>query len=347
MTKKIELSSIQIEHIIVHDIPKHKKDDLTIKPTYSERESKISDGLRYFFKDKVIQALGSDRSFKICFENNSSSPISWIIKEMLSSKEPNIVQPSKAMTKHLYEQQVGSNAAGILVVILGKLNTSNICIILKLERDEGAQLNLNPHTHSFNIDEVKNLMLTTKTKIFKVALFILNTDFGAKYDGILMDYQIDVKLKKEVRTWFIDKFLGCKAFEDPKITTQLFYNYTRTYIQTIEDEIEKIKYIQDLNSYVQKNIQYLNPKDFADDYLKTSQQKNDYKNYLEEKRFSFTAFPKDNSQIERRFKKIVVLFENDISVIGNKGSFRKGVILEKLPNGQTRVEFTSKIKNIS
>ena len=187
-------------------------------------------------------------------------------------------------------------------------------------------------------------MLTQKTKIFKVAMFIIRDNFSSKFDGLIMDYQIDIKAKKEVTTWFIEKFLGCRAFEDPKITTQHFYNYTKAYIHTIEDEIVKIKYIQDLNSYVQKNNQQLNPKEFADDYLVSSAHKNDYKSFLESKKFKFNSFLKDTTQIDWQIKKIVVMFENDISIIGNKGTFKQNVKFEPLENGLTKAEIISKIK---
>lgn len=346
MTLKIDTSSILIERIIVHDIPKHRKGEQEIEPNYSEQESKLTQGLRNFFKEKVTQALSSDKSFKICFDEESTSPISWINKEILESDGLNFPSQSKAITKHLFDIQVGYNAAGILVVIFGKVNSFNTCIILKLEKDTGAQLKLDDKTHSFNIEEVKDLMLTQKTKIFKVALFIQRENFKAKYDGVIMDYQIDIKEKKEVTTWFMEKFLGCRAFEDPKITTQHFYNYTRAFINTIEEDIDRAKYIQDLNSYVQKNSLTLNPKEFADDYLRTTKHKNDYRNFLQTKKFKFSLFPKDISQIDRQVKKITLTFDNDISIVGNKGTFDKKVKLEKLDNGQTRAEVTSKIRNI-
>jgi hypothetical protein len=346
MAKKIDLQTIEIEHIIVHDIPKHAKGNQEILPNYSENESNITDGLRAFFKHKVVQALGSDKSFKICYDNNKSSPISWLNEEILASNGKKIVEHSKTITKHLFEIQVGTNAAGILVVITGKVNGMPVCIILKLERDNGAQLKLDPNTKSYNIQEVYDLMLTQRTKIFKVALFIQRKDFLVKFDGLIMDYQIDVKSKKEVTTWFIDRFLGCIAFEDPKITTQHFYNYTRAFIQTIDDEIDKIKYIQDLNSYIQKNSTTLNPREFADDYFKTTKHKNDYNKYLENKNFRFNAFPKDTSQIDRYIQKIIIIFENDISIIGNKGTLKNNVKLSRLENGKVRAEITSKIKNI-
>lgn len=125
MGQKIDTSSILIERIIVHDIPKHKKGETGKEPIYSEQESKLTDGLRNFFKDKVVQSLSSDKSFKICFDEENTSPISWITNEFLNSDGSNIVTQSKAITKHLFEIQVGYNAAGILVVIFGKVNSQN------------------------------------------------------------------------------------------------------------------------------------------------------------------------------------------------------------------------------
>ena len=169
------------------------------------------------------------------------------------------------MTRYLYEVQNGLNASGILVIIFGKISNNNTCIIIKLERDEGAQLVLDPKTHSFNIRDVQNLMLTKKTRIYKVGLFINKTELNTDYDGTTADLQIDPKTKKEVTTWFIEKFLGCLPLEDPRLTTKRFYNYTTTFIQTIEDQIKKAKYTQDLNSYLQKNSQRISAMEFAND----------------------------------------------------------------------------------
>lgn len=79
----------------------------------------------------------------------------------------------------------------------------SICVILKLERDNGAQLVLNEDTKTFNVEEVHDLMLTKKTKIFKVAIFINRISAGTDYDGRLMDYQISPKNKKEINTFFL------------------------------------------------------------------------------------------------------------------------------------------------
>lgn len=347
MAVKIDTSTILIERVIVHDIPRHKKEEQGIEPGYSQQESSLTDGLRGFFKDKVIQSFNSGKSFKICYEKENDSPCSWIIGELLKTDGSNLVLQSKELAKHLFNIQVGYNAAGILVIIHGKVNSLNTCIILKLERDNGAQLTLDPVTKSYNIAEVENLMLTKKTKIFKVAMFIQRDKFKTKFDGLIMDHQIDIREKKIATTWFMKLFLGCQAFADPKIATKNFYNHTRSYIETLEDPLDKAKYIQDLNSYVQKNSATLSPKEFANDYLKDTKHKNDYRNFMKSKKFNFdTSFPRDTTQIDKQTKKFAVEFENGISIIGKKGTFNKNVTLKKLGNGQHRAEVTSKIKRI-
>lgn len=346
MSTEIKLNTIIIQKVIVHSIPKHSKNDLSIEPKYSKQESRLSDGLKIFLKDKLTQALGSDKSFKICFDNTNASPVSYICAQVLGTDGANFIDQSKQLAKYLFEIQVGNNAAGILVFVYGTVNSKNTCFILKLEMDKGMQLTLDPNTDSYDIAEVENLMLTQKTKIYKVAIIITRTDFAAHYDGKIMDYQIDIKSKKEVSTWFMDRFLGCVAFKDPKITTQLFYNLTRAFIDTLEEPVEKAKYVQDLNSYVQKNQQTLSATDFANDYLSTTEHKTSYETFLRSKDFELSAFVKDTTQIDNQVKKIMISFENDISIIGNKGTLDNKVKLEKLENGQTRAEITSRIKKI-
>lgn len=346
MTNYLDYSTLNISKIIVHDIPKHKKDDLSQEPDYSEQESPLTLSLKLFFKEKVTQSLSSSKSFHINFDSTTTSPAPSRLKEIIDETDHDLVSHSKVIARHLFQIQKGNNAAGILVCILGTINTMNTCILMKLERDKGAQLKMDHTTNSFSIEEVQNLMLTQKTKIFKVALFVDREISKYSFDGVIMDYQIDIKRKKEVTTWFLSEFLGCKAFENPKIITQKFYNYTKAFIDTVEGKIERAKYIMDLNSYLQMNTQIINPREFADNYLTSPQHKNDYKNYLDSKNFDFGAFPKDLTQIERQIKKITMVFENEITIIGTKGAFDDRVILSKLENGKHKAEIISRIRSI-
>lgn len=345
MAIKLDTSTITIEKIIVHSIPKHRKGDFSVEPQYSEQESSLPDGLRTFFKDKVVQSLQSNKELLVCYNPDNTSPVSTYINQIINSDGNNLVEQSKLMTKYLFEIQDGQNASGILVIISGKINDKNTCIIIKLERDEGAQLELDPKTKSFNIKDVKDLMLTRKTKIYKVGLFVDKSVFKIKYDGSTADLQIDPKTKKVVTTWFIEKFLGCVPLENPKTTTKKFYDYTTTYIQTFEDPIKRAKYTQDLNSYLQMTTQKISAQEFADNFMETSD-KDSYNNYLKEKKFRMSEFPKDNTYIDNKIKTITMTFANDIAIVGKKGSFEKNVKLEPQKDGTTKAEIVSKVKSV-
>ncbi len=346
MKKKLDTSTIKIERTIIHSIPKHKKNDFSNEPQYSEQESIVSDVLKVFIKDKVIQSFNSNKELKVCYNPESVSPISTYVNQIINSKGKDLVSQSKLMTDSLFKIQQGLNASGILVVIYGTINDFSMCLILKLEKDEGAQLKLDLKTKSFNMEEVKDLMLTQKTRIYKVALFIRKDEVKQKFDGVTADLQIDPRKKKEITTWFIEKYLGCIPIEEPKTTTKKFYDFTTSFIQTFEDPIVKAKYTQDLNSYMQKNSQSISANEFSNDYL-TTNDKNLYENYLNQKKFRMTEFPKDNYLIEAKVKKITMEFANGISIIGKKGTFKENVSLKKMNNGQTKAEIVSKVISVN
>ena len=340
----VDYSQLIIEKLIIHDIPKHKKNEEGA-PYYSESESIITDGLRVFFQDKVKSALNGNQALKVCFKTDAESSVPVCTQEILNT-DNEFIQLSKNIAIDLFNIQKGTNSAGVLLVIRGKIQDNTVCIILKLEKDKGAQLVLNTATRTFDVEEIQNLMLTNKTKIFKVALFIRRDDFQIDYDGLLMDYQINIKDKKGTNSFFLD-FIGCRPYADPKITTKNFYNYTRAFIDSIPDDLARTKYIQDLNSYLQKNQNTINPREFAEEYMSETDHKNQYEQYLRDKGFALEAYTKDNTLINSHIKKIILEFSNGISILGNKGSFEKKVKLKpsKKPN-IIIATIKSKIKNI-
>jgi hypothetical protein len=162
MIKYYDLTSLEIKQAIVHDIPKHKKKDFSIAPVFSQQESELSRSLKDFFKESIIKALGRDRAFKICYNAKSDSPVNKCINSILTDKKK-FVHQSKEIGQHLFNIQKGNNASGILFILKCDLSNHKVCVIMKLERDDGARLTLNEATKSFDISEVKDLMLTSKS----------------------------------------------------------------------------------------------------------------------------------------------------------------------------------------
>ncbi|MDR0872315.1 MAG: nucleoid-associated protein [Prevotellaceae bacterium] len=342
---RIDYSLLVIDKLIIHDVPKHKKNETGGTPNYSENESTITDGLRCFFQDKIKAALASEQSFKVCFKEETESSVPSCVQTILTSDD-NFVDISKDIATNLYNFQKGNNAAGVLLILKGHISDLPICVILKLERDNGAQLVLDEITKTFNVEEVHDLMLTKKTKIFKVALFFDRSQSTTNYDGQLMDYQINPKNKKDLNTFFLD-FMGCFPYADPKTSTKLFYEYTKEYINTISDLLTRSKYTQDLNSYLQKNQPTINPQEFANDYMTETEHKNQYREHLRNKNFEFTTYHKDTSFVDAQIRKFMVEFENGITILGTNGTFEDKVTLtENEETGECTAEITSKIKKI-
>lgn len=341
---RIEYSQLIIEKLIIHDIPKHKNGG-NGTPCYSENESAITDGLRLFFQDKVKAALNSDQAMKVCFQNGTLSSVPNCIMNLLESDD-DFIDSSKNIAMNLFNIQKGCNSAGILLIIKGRIISHQVCVILKLERDNGAQLVLDQTTRTFNVEEVRDLMLTSKTKVFKVALIVRRDNFSVDYDGMLMDYQINIKNKKGTKSFFLD-FMGCFPYDDPKIATKNFYNYTRDFIDNISDILTRAKYTQDLNSYLQMNQNTISPREFANNYLICTEHKNQYEQFLSSKNFAFETYTKDNTLIDARVNKILLQFENGISILGSNGSLEGKVSLQR--NEETDIctaTINSRIKKI-
>jgi hypothetical protein len=323
---RIDYSQLIIEKLIIHEIPKRKKDEVG-SPCYSENESTITDGLKTFFQDKVKSALNSDQAFKVCFRDETLSSVPNCVRNLLESDD-DFINLSKNIATNLFEVQKGCNSAGILLIIKGLIAIHHVCVILKLERDNGAQLVLDPMTRTFNVEEVTDLMLTRKTKVFKVALIVSRDNFSVDYDGMLMDYQINIKDKKGTNSFFLD-FMGCFPYNDPKIATKNFYNYTRDFIDSIPDVLTRAKYIQDLNSYLQMNQNTISPREFAENYMICTDHKNQYQQFLLSESFAFETYTKDNTLINARVKKILLQFENGVSIFEQSGSLEGKVDLQR------------------
>lgn len=347
MSNQLDFGLLHFNNIIVHDIPKHKKDDGSNDPIYSESETTINKELKSFFKNKINNALRSDKTLRICFDANTTSPMPYLISETIKSSITQFVDVSKEMGKHLYDSQDGKNPAGILLIMHGHVNMNRCCVVMKLERDSGAQLKINESTKSIDIQQVTDLMLTEKSRVFKVGVFFDREIINVDFDGLLIDFQNNMKSKSKVKSQFMENYLGCFPYDDPRISTKNFYELTREFIYLLPDKLFQAKYLQDLNSYVQKNDTHLNPREFADDYLSTAKERDEYKNYLTKNSFAFQSFPKDNKLISTKIKKFTVEFTNGISIIGDKGTFGEKVSLTESKNGEHVATITSRIKKMN
>jgi hypothetical protein len=342
--EKRDAALLIVTSTIVHDVPKHKKDDTSGQVEYSERESDLNGDLKLFFKDKVSEAIGG-KGFKIVFDATFSSPVPTLIKNIIDGRSPSFIDSSKEISKHLYDIQKGWNPAGIVVVIKGQVNRKKVAVIMKLERDEGARLKKHSREHYIDIESVRDLMLTKKTKLFKVGLFFDRADFNTDFDGYVCDNQISLESTAVVARFFLEQFLGCQLYDDMRKLTRQFFEATKEYILRVEDPIRKAKYYEHLLSYMNRPLRTIDPRDFAVNHFE-QQDRHDYEEHLVRNNMQVAPFEKDTELVKAHITKMMIDFENDVSIISRNGELGNRVILTDEGGGITKAEVRSKIKKI-
>lgn len=344
----VDISRLNIDRVIIHEIMKQALSAEKEPPHYSEIESSLNDEIKLFLKDKIIKTIGSSRSYEVVFEINSISPIPAIVRNLLNINDSDFILLSKNIANHLNNIQSGRSPGGLVTIIMGNIQNRKVIGILKLEREEGVRLEQTQREgrYTYDILHLKDLILTEKTKLFKIGLFFKGEveEFG--YEGKVCDNQLSHTSNREVAEFFLTSFLGCQLAIDPKVGTKEFFMKSQKFFkEKIEDPIIQMNYNLHLLSYVSNEGRVINPRVFASSNLSTVHRQS-YLNYLNEKGVQTNEIIRDTSLIKGHINNMILEFENNIKIIGSQEGFEQNVSLESLEDGRIKAEVVSKIKNI-
>jgi hypothetical protein len=170
---KADLALLTVSRVIIHEVP-HRRENTA--PVLSEIESPMDADIRQLIKERIIATVGDPtKSFEIEPDPQTTSPVPGLIAAHLTTSPADVlVENSQAMAQHLFTTQPTTSPGGLLLVILGTIAENPAVIILKLEKEEGARIVPHPAAggkRTFDIKHYKDLILTPKTKVFKIALF--------------------------------------------------------------------------------------------------------------------------------------------------------------------------------
>ena len=266
----LDLSKLHIDRAIIHQVLRQPLRAKTQDPIYSADESHLDSELRTFLKDRVVGALGSDKAYDVFFIDKDTSLICSILRQV-ATDPTSFMKSSRELADHLNRVQTGNSPGGLVTVLLGNLDRRQILAVLKLEREEGARL----HTIDtdgrivFDLRYIKDLILTEKTRLFKIALFPMDSMDAFGFDGKICDNQLigSSALNRDVAFFFIRTFLECRTAGDPKIDTKNFFLAAQDFINAgVDDPILQAKYNLHLLSYMSQERNQLNPRVFAADF---------------------------------------------------------------------------------
>ena len=335
-----------MKNVIIHEILRQKRGDDKEPPIYSEIESNLNDESKKFIRSKLINSIGSRNSHGISFDDDSDSSVPEIIKKLLSSDfdSNEFIASSKQISEHLNDKQSGKNSAGFILILHGFNENNKIIGILKLEKQEGAQLKQSQRDgkNTFEIMNIKDLILSKNTKLFKIGVFYKDSD--GSYGGTICDNQLSTK--GDVAHFFLIDFLGCKLNADYAIETKNFFKHSIDFFkQNIEDPLIQNQYKLHLQSYISSQSRILNVRGFAVTYLDT-EYRTGYEKYLHDEKNVPIQILKDTTYVELDIKKHLYEFENGIRIIGTNDDFEENVNLRSLENGDTRATVESRLQNI-
>lgn len=336
-----------IDHIIIHEIERQKLHEEKMPPRYSEIESPLDDEIKGYIKEKIIQTIGGAKSYDVVFQRDSASPVPDCVNKLLTEGVSSIVPLSKTIADHLNKIQTARSPGGLVTVIVGNVKGNRIVGVLKLEKEEGARLEQTEINGlpTYDMVHFKDLILTEKTKLFKIGLFYSDSFGNIGFDGSVCDNQLSNYPTKEVADFFLN-FLGCELMGDPKKQTKEFFVTSQEFFKdNVTDPIQQTEYNIHLISYVTSNRQTIQPRTFAHTHLELNHRQ-PYISYLSDKDVGVGEIQKDTSLIESKIKKIKMEFESGVKIVASQEVFEEHVTLETQEDGRTKAEIVDNVKKV-
>lgn len=315
----LELGTLQVKALVVHEVPARfvTKDENDV-PRYSDAATPMDSSLQQFIGDRLKRSLGTRGLEVILQDDNNESPVPGLIGDLLSSKpdpwadEGSLVKASRETAEHLFKTQKGNSPAGLLAVVGGTVDKLPAVAVMKLEKEQGARFELEEidGKRRFTLEQVKQLVFTDGTKVFKASLFRRADPKSGQIIGVVSDEQLSRTGRREIADFFLERFLGCQLRDEPDITTKEVFYATEDFINShVTDPVLMSAYQSALLTTMTSNVPQFNPKIFAQEHLQKKDQ-GQYTRFLRERGLPDHSFKKDLSKIEKQVKQLMFNFED-------------------------------------
>jgi len=297
---------VEITRWVIHEIPKTFRKHEGVEPTLSEAVSPHDEEVARFFERKISDSFGRSKH-QVQPDGTNETPGS--VLTCLGGEE-DLMALSIRLGKQLFESQSGAMSGGLLVVMEGKHDGSPILSVLKLEKEEGARAASAQveGKSTYSVEYMRDLFLTGRTRVFKVAVFAQDTD------ETLVGWVSDPQSKgTDIADFFLSTFLGCQLTNDPEVTTQRFHDAAEKFInEQVTDPEKKARYETAVIAELNRNDAEVKLKAFVKDNLDVD----DRKRFVDAMQASGVneSFIKDVKLIKTRLRRLQHEFEAGVKV---------------------------------
>lgn len=337
-----ELSLFTLKNVMVHELPLQNMNKKS-KPILSAAPSQLTPDVRTFFEDKV-RGAAREFAFEVEVNPDTSSPVPAQLHCLVTQTDP--VKPSQKIAQHLFKAQTGSMSSGLLVVGQASVGPLPAVAVIKLEKQDGVRLMKQSTAGqvTFSLRRIRDLMLTQKTRVYKMGVFILRGKTIDTLDGMVVDSQRPGS--KTIASFFLDKFLGFSLAALPDVTTQAFLKGVERFVNTadVSSHVKAHCFTAALVE-IQSNTKMISPRDFAKHHV-PSELHNQFHEVLQQEGVPKNRFRKDDRLVSGRLKRVLVNFENGVKISvppGHIGDTR----VSELADGITEVTIRGKLKKVN
>ncbi len=297
-----DLVTLSIKRLIFHDVPNSKS--AGSEPTLAEAETSIDANHRTLLKRKLTKVLSSSHAYPVDFDPKSPSVVPGHVRTFTDgASKTSFVEMTRELALHLFDKQHGGISPGLLCAIEVTASGSRGLVLMKLEREEGAQIQLMDHNgkKAFDMSILNNLVLTDGTRLFKSAFFLRIGKGGDDFRSISCDSQSSVSDSSDMAQFWL-RFLGVKTHVAPRVATQRFYDSAIQFLNNnVPDPTLKNDLYEHLHSQLKSETKVFVPKKFIEEFIPSDYQQ-EFKAHLTEHSVPLTSFEKDTSDIAPRIK---------------------------------------------
>jgi hypothetical protein len=263
----MNLDSFQIGALVIHDVPLPNDDGDEVILTDAPIE--LDADLRSYFRGKIVESL-KKRGLDVIADPDATPLVRESVVGILAD-DAQLVPRSQELAQHLFAIQNKSNSEGLLAVATGMTDEGGVVSVLKLEREQGLRLQIvrRDDRNLADIEHLRNLTLTDKTKVFKTS--ILGLDIAGDEMSLLgraSDDQRAVRAGEGVANFFLSRFLGCQLSVNPEVATRDFVQAVETFINGLESQERQAEYHIAMLATLQDQRLDISPASFAEAHLR-------------------------------------------------------------------------------
>lgn len=312
-----QLATMVLRNAIFHDVPNQRGDggqqvvlatDLT--PIDAER--------RRLLKAKLVKSLDSTYAYGMKFQQQPASTVPGFVRDVTSAgwNQAKFITASQGMAQHLFQVQTGAVSPGLLCVLDTVIGNRHGLILMKLEREEGAELKMmaaQGRTH-FEMSVLDSLVLTGNTRLFKAVAFLRTGPGDDDFEMSACDNQHNPTDTNEMaRFW--QKYLGCELEEAARVSTSKFFNAAIEFVNTRVDdpELQTVIY-ESLHSELRSARPAFSPRAFLNNHV-PAPTRHELTDFLAERHVSMANFPKDTQDIRGSLRRLTYISEAGVRVV--------------------------------